>query len=122
MLYAFLLLAQAADPAQAPAQPWWASFIWILPIVVLFYLLLLRPAQTQEKQRQAMIANMQKNDEVLTTAGLYGMVVTVSDTKDEVVLKIDDNTRVRVTKASIVQNLTQAQRAKDAAAQARATK
>jgi preprotein translocase subunit YajC len=124
MLYAILLLAQEAaqQQQQNPEKPWWTMLVWILPILVLFWLLLLRPAQTQEKQRQSMIANMKKNDEVLTIAGLYGSVVSVSDTKDEVVLKIDDNTRIRVTKASIARNVTQEEAAREAAAQAKATK
>jgi preprotein translocase subunit YajC len=129
MLYAILLLAQdAANQTGNPqgGPPWYSMLVWLLPIAILFYLLLLKPAQTQEKQRQAMIAGLQKNDEVLValggSGGMYATVVSVHDTKDEVVVRLDDNTRVRVTKGSIVQNLTQAQRVKDAAAQAKATK
>jgi preprotein translocase YajC subunit len=126
MLYAILLLAQeAANQAPKEGPPAWFSWAWIPMLLVLAWLILIRPAQSQEKQRQAMIANLQKNDEVLVAmggaGGLYATVVSVHDTKDEVVVRIDDNTRVRVTKGSIIQNLTQVQRAKEAAAQAKAT-
>ena len=48
----------------------------------------------------------EKNDKVLTAAGIYGTVLSVSDKEDEVVVKVDDNTRLRMIKSGITRNLT----------------
>ncbi|MBY0526841.1 MAG: preprotein translocase subunit YajC [Gemmataceae bacterium] len=76
----------------------------ILMMVVLGYFLLFRPMRQQEKQRQALVSQLKKNDEVLTSGGIYGIVVSVKEGSDEVALKIDENSpvRLRVTKGSIV--------------------
>jgi len=54
-----------------------------------------------------MISALKKNDKVLTSAGIYGSVVSVDDKEDRVVLRIDDDRGVKVafSKASIVRVL-----------------
>jgi len=47
----------------------------------------------------------------IVAAGIYGTVVSFSDTKDEVVVKVDDGTRLRMTKNSILRNLTREEEA-----------
>lgn len=72
-----------------------------------FYLFILRPAnRRQEQDRLAIINGLKKNDRVLTIAGVYGVIVSVSETEDEVVVKVDDNCRLKMQKASISKNLT----------------
>src|SRR5262249_13216655 len=93
--------------------------VMALPLILVFaYMFLLRPQMRQEQQRNSLTKNLKKDDEVLTTAGIYGSVVSVHDTKDEVTLKGSDNTRIRVTKATIYRNITQ----EEAAAKAEAAK
>ena len=62
--------------------------------------------QRKEKKRQAqLMANLRKQDKVLTIGGLIGTVVDIRD--DEIVLKVDENanTRVRFTRSAIQQIL-----------------
>jgi preprotein translocase subunit YajC len=95
----------------------------MLLVFFAFWLLVIRPANNREKERQAkLLSMMEKGDKVMTIAGIYGTIISVSDKDDEVVVKVDDNTRLRMTKRSIVQNMTKeeaaakaAQDAKDAA-------
>jgi preprotein translocase subunit YajC len=42
---------------------------------------------------------LKKNDEVVTAGGIIGVVQNIKD--DEVLLKIDDNAKMRVLKSSI---------------------
>jgi len=103
MLLSFLLLAEGDDKTQG--SPWGMLPIF-LPIIVLFYFMILRPARRQESERQALIKTLDKNDKVLTTGGIYGTVISVSEKEDEVVVKVDDNTRLRMIKSSIARNVT----------------
>jgi preprotein translocase subunit YajC len=106
-----LLLAEAeqATPTTDPGGGWRLDPLTMaLPFILLFaYLFLIRPSMRQEQQRQALTKNLKKDDEVLTNGGIYASVVSVHETKDEVVLKVADNTRIRVVKSAVARNLTQ---------------
>ena len=54
-----------------------------------------------------MIDALKKNDKVLTSAGIYGTVVSVDEEDDRVVVRVDDDRGVKVafSKASIVRVL-----------------
>ena len=66
----------------------------------------------QEQRRKAMVSDLKKNDKVLTTAGIYGTVVAVSDTEDEVTVKVDENVRLKMAKGSIGRNISREEEAK----------
>src|SRR6516162_1933710 len=87
------------------------GFLGMLPFLLrmgfLFYFLMIRPMRKQEAQRKALASNIKKNDKVLTQSGIIGWVQNFSDTDDEVVIRIEDNVKVRMLKSAIVQNLTQ---------------
>jgi preprotein translocase subunit YajC len=104
-----LLFADQTTPPADPSGGWRLDPITMaLPFILVFaYLFLIRPSMRQEAQRTALTKNLKKDDEVLTNAGIYGAVVSVHETKDEVVLKIADNTRIRVVKSAVARNLTQ---------------
>lgn len=108
MLPAFLLFAQDAP---APT-PWYSMLIWMLPMVVLFYFLMIRPMRRQEQQRQLLVNNLEKGDKVQTAAGIIGHVVAVAEKEDEVTVKVDDNCRLKMIKSSIVRNLTKEEKLK----------
>lgn len=76
----------------------------LLPIPILFYFLMIRPQQQQERKRKGMINAMQRNDKVVTAGGLYGTIVGFNTEDDTVTLRIDDDRGVKVvfSKSSIV--------------------
>ncbi len=75
------------------------SFIPIIAIFVLFYLLLILPQQKKAKQHQSMLNSLHKGDRVVTTGGMYG---TVHDVKDNmIVLKISDEVKVELVKSAV---------------------
>ena len=100
--------AQTTQPSApvgtgAPSSPF-GSLGSILPFVLmipLFWFLLIRPQQKQQKERRALLEALKKNDQVLTIGGVYGTVMAVSD--DQVTLKIDDtkDVRIRIARGSI---------------------
>ena len=98
------LFAEAPKVAAAPdggIMQTLAPFLPFLPAVFLFYFMILRPQQQQERKRRAMIDNLKKNDQVLTAAGIYGTVVSVDGKEDKIVLRVGDNVRLTFSKASI---------------------
>ncbi len=79
------------------------GLVSLVPIVLIFgvfYFLIILPSQRKErKQREAIFAALKKNDEVVTSGGIIGIVQTIKD--DEVILKLEDNAKVRLLKSSI---------------------
>jgi preprotein translocase subunit YajC len=77
------------------------SFLFLMGALALFfYFLIYRPQKKQEKERNKMLSAVKKNDRVLTSGGIYGTVHTVRE--KDIILKIDDNTKVRFAKSAIV--------------------
>jgi preprotein translocase subunit YajC len=75
----------------------------ILPLFILFYFIMLRPRRREESERQAQIAALKKNDEVVTIGGIVGTVISV---KDKEVVVESNNSKLRMLKSSIAQVLT----------------
>ncbi len=108
MLLAFqLLLAQGNGGGAAANQQGSPLILYIGMGVVflLFYLFMIRaPMKRQEQERQKLYASLKKNDKVVTSGGIIGIVAAIKDKEDEVTLKVDEssNVRLRVLKSSIV--------------------
>jgi preprotein translocase subunit YajC len=98
-----ILFAQAAA-GNAPTPSPFATLLPFLPAIPLFYFLLIRPQQQQEKKRKQMIDNLKKNDRVLTVGGIYGTVISVDAENDRVVLRVDDDGKIKIpfSKTSVV--------------------
>jgi preprotein translocase subunit YajC len=118
MLQTLILLAEDPPAGGNPQSPLGGAlgFMPIILIGIVAYLLLIRPLKRQEQERVAMASNLKKNDDVLTNAGIYGTVVDVSETDDKITVKVADNVRLKMTKASIARNLTNEEAAKQAKA------
>jgi preprotein translocase subunit YajC len=108
----FLLLADA-DPAGGQGQPGQPGWFQMLPFLAipLILLMLFRSSRRQDRDKQNMLSTLEKNDKVLTIGGIYGTVISVNPNEDEVVVKVDDNARLKITKGSIARNITKEQAA-----------
>ena len=84
------LLAQAPGMGRQLGQ----MLLWVVPLMVIFYFLLIRPQQKRERERQSLIASVQKNDRVVTVGGIHGVVTAIHD--NEVTLKVDEDNNVRL--------------------------
>jgi preprotein translocase subunit YajC len=78
----------------------------LLGLFVLYYFFILRPQGKVEAERRKLLSIIKKGDDVITNAGIYGQVVSVSETEDECVIKVDEGTRLRIMKSVIIRNLT----------------
>ena len=80
----------------------------LLPLVlmvVIFYFLLIRPEKKRSKKVKEMLDNLQVADEVVTTGGIIGRVLSVKE--DTVLIETgSDRTRLRVLRSSIAENRT----------------
>ena len=70
-----------------------------VPIIAIFYFLIIRPQRQQQKKIKEMLGNLKKNDEVITTSGIHGTVAIVKE--KTVVLRVDEGCRIEFDRESI---------------------
>jgi preprotein translocase subunit YajC len=85
----------AAGPQGDPL----ASLILPIGLVVLFYFFLIRPQSKRHKEHKAMVAALQKGEEVVTTGGILGKITQVSETF--ITLEISKDIEIHVQKNSV---------------------
>lgn len=74
----------------------------LMPFIVvgvLFYFMILRPQQKQQKERQAMLDSLKKGDKIVTAGGIYGELVALKE--DYVTLKIADKVEIKMARSGI---------------------
>ncbi len=99
MLLRLGLLAADERPG-GPAQmiQMWAPLVMIM---VVWYLIIIRPQTKERREREAMLRELKKNDNVIAAGGIVATVANISADGKEVTLKVDDSTRIRVLRSSI---------------------
>lgn len=85
---------------QAAPSIFYSPLIPFIFISLVFYFLVLKPQKSKQKQREAMLKDLTKNDEVITAAGIHGTIALVKD--KTVVVRVDDQTKIEFDKEAIV--------------------
>jgi preprotein translocase subunit YajC len=85
--------------AQSSAGNGLIAFLPLAIIMVIFYVLLILPAQRRQKKTQGMLSALKTGDKVVTTGGLYGTIVALDG--DAVQLRIADQVRVKVARSAV---------------------
>jgi preprotein translocase subunit YajC len=102
--------AQLVEPKKGqPVQPPPPTFFEVLQsmapmmlmIFAVYYFMIARPEQEERKKRQSTFEGMKKNDYVVTHGGIYGTIHDISSDGNEVILKLEENAKLRIRKSSI---------------------
>ena len=88
----YWFLAQDA----APTGSNWSPILLMVIIFGLMWVMFIRPQRKQEAARKQMIAGVQKNDRIVTTGGILGVVTNVKEQDEEVTVRIDEKHDVKV--------------------------
>lgn len=95
-----ILLSDAA--AVSPMNSIVYIVVWVIAIVAMFWLM--GGSQRKEQKRiNAMLADMQIGDSVLTTSGFYGMIIDITDETVIVEFGSNKNCRIPMSKSAIAQ-------------------
>ena len=81
------------------------SLVPIIAIFIIFYFLLIRPQQKQQKAHEKMLSDLKKGDRILTTGGLYGTIVGVKGNDLEV--RFSENVKLTVARSAAAKLLGQ---------------
>ena len=77
----------------------------ILPFILIFvsmWFLIIRPQRQQMKRHKEMIANIRRNDTVVTSGGVIGKVTKVLDeASNEIEVQIAEGVKIRVVRSMV---------------------
>ena len=119
MWYSLLLLADGEPAPKGGGDPGWYGMLLPMGLLFLFYFVLWRPMRKQDQERKALLTSLKKNDEIITSSGIYGTVVDVSDTEDKMTVKVADNVKMRMLKSGVARNLSNEEAAAKVAKEAK---
>ena len=87
-------------------SPGLIDFLLPMMLVMIVMMLFMRPKKGDKQSRQG-LADLKKNDRVVTAGGIVGTVVSTGKENDIVTVRIDESTnaRMQVLKSSIIKVL-----------------
>ena len=90
--------AGGGTPQQGQANPF--GFLIMMALIFgIFYFLTIKPQKKKQKERQEMISRVEKGDKIITSGGIYGMVV---GTKEKtLIIKVADNVKIEFARSAI---------------------
>jgi preprotein translocase subunit YajC len=89
-----IVYAMAPGQGQGGQQSPYSFLIFMGLLFAVFYFILIRPQQKRSKEHRQLLEGLKKGDKVVTTGGLQGTVVSLSDTV--VTVEIADKVKVKV--------------------------
>ncbi|MBN1541981.1 preprotein translocase subunit YajC [candidate division KSB1 bacterium] len=81
----------------------------LLPMLLIFaimYFLIFRPQAKRQKEHRLMQESLSRGDKVVTAGGIMGTIEGVKEKENILILKIAENVKIRITKASIARKLS----------------
>ncbi|MBN9246297.1 MAG: preprotein translocase subunit YajC, partial [Hyphomicrobium sp.] len=89
----------------------------LIPMILMlgiFYFFLIRPQSQRAKELRARVNAVRRGDTVITSGGMVGKVLKVSETSDEIEVELAENLRVRVVKGTLLEVRSKGEPVKDA--------
>ncbi len=84
---------------QAQAPNGIISFLPLVFILGIFYLIVFLPARRRQKKLQEMIDNLKVGDKVVTSGGIYGTIVGFKD--DRIQLRVAENVKIELSRNAV---------------------
>jgi preprotein translocase subunit YajC len=97
--------ATARGPAKS-TQDFWVEFFtnpvsYLLLAMLVMYLLIFLPAQRanrkSQREQQEQLANLKKNDRVVTSFGVHGVISNIQTESGTVTIRVDESTNAKLT-------------------------
>jgi preprotein translocase subunit YajC len=95
-----ILFGQAPVTVDDPRAQTLKSMGMMVGLVVIFYMIMIRPQQKKAKQHQELLKAVKPGDKVITSGGILGVVITV---KEKTVTIRSADTKLEITKSAIAE-------------------
>ena len=83
------------------------SYLPLVMIGLVFFFVILRPQQRERQRQDEMLKQIKKNDRVVTSGGIFGVVTSVATEAGEVTIRVDEknDTKIRMQLTAIARVL-----------------
>ena len=78
LVQAFVTLANTPPSTSSPGGGF-VQFVPLILLFVIFYFILIRPQQLRAKAHAKLLKDIKKNDKIVTSGGIIGVIVSVND-------------------------------------------
>lgn len=97
----FLLDASSEAPAPVgAAQSQWGPILLMGGLLIVMYIFMILPQKKQEKKRNEMLNNLKVGDEITTTGGIIGKIISMKD--ETITIETSrDKTKIRLLKSAV---------------------
>ncbi len=95
-------------------EPFGGLLIPMILMLGIFYFFLIRPQSQRAKELRARVNAVRRGDTVITSGGMVGKVLKVSESSDEIEVELAENLRVRVVKGTLLEVRSKGEPVKDA--------
>lgn len=95
-------------------EPFGGLLIPMILMLGIFYFFLIRPQSQRAKELRARVNAVRRGDTVITSGGMVGKVLKVSELSDEIEVELAENLRVRVVKGTLLEVRSKGEPVKDA--------
>lgn len=98
------MLLQAAQATTAQAGGGAGFWIMIILLFVVMYFFMIRPQRKQQKELEKFRNELKKGDKIVTVGGIFGTVDEIKESS--ILIKVDGETKLRVSKNAIQKDYT----------------
>jgi len=77
----------------------WGQMVMMAAVFAIFYFILIAPMRKKQRQLQNLIAGVKAGDKVVTSGGILGTVVAVSERHLE--LRVADKVKINILKSAV---------------------
>ena len=89
----------------APQTGSFSGIFMIIALIAIFYFFMIRPQKKREKEVEKMRSSIEVGDEIVTSGGIIGRVVSIRE--DTIVIETgSDRSKIRIARWAIQQNNT----------------
>lgn len=92
-------MAQAPGGGTGSQANWLSTLAPLVVIFAIFYFLMIRPQQKQQKKVKEMLSTLRKGDKIVTRGGMHAVVHGIAD--NVVTLEVADNVKIKFSREAI---------------------
>ena len=98
------ILLMAPSPQDGASSSGWLQLVPFVLMAAVFYFLLFAPERKRRKQHSEMLQNMKNGDTVVTSGGIHGKVVGLTD--QIIQLRIADGVKIEVSRSAVASKVS----------------
>ena len=76
-----------------------STLIMFGAIFLIFYFMIIRPQQKRAKERDKLLANLEKGDKVITNGGIHGIIAGLEE--KTALLQIEEKVKIKIERTAI---------------------